>query len=314
MPELAVNFIVHKDFSHIRPALQSLFATTQMPCEVHVIINIPNEAAVQALKSQFPQIQFFVNPVPLGFAANHNQFMRRVTSKFMALLNDDIILHPGALDTLVKYLEAHSEVGVVGANLQNADGTPQVSVYSDPSLLRMIYKISGLSLLTRQNSVLRNGLTRIGIARFLKAESLQSQATTRIVPVVKGAAMVIRREAYLQVGAMDETTLGYGEEVDWHLRMRLAGWQVAFAADAQITHFGQGQARLQLTGQMLMEDRKAILNYWLKYRPRWQARLIRISIAVFHGLYSIILFYDPARSQTHRRTAAVGLFWTPRKG
>jgi GT2 family glycosyltransferase len=162
--------------------------------------------------------------------------------------------------------------------------------------------------------LLRNWLTKIGIARVLKVESLQSQPKTRIAPVVKGAAMIVRRTAYLQVGPMDETTLGYGEEVDWHLRMRQTGWQVAFVAEAKITHFGQGQARLQLEGQMLVEDRKAILNYWLKYRPRWETIVIRLSMILFHSFFSLcFLFFDPTRSRTHRRVAYLGLAWT-RKG
>lgn len=313
MLALSANFIVHKDFSHIRPALQSLFATTQTPCEVHVIINTSHELEEKALRDGFPQVQFFVNSIPLGFAANHNQFMRHVTSEFMALLNDDIMLHPGALDTLLDYMTSHPQVGVVGANLQNADGTPQVSVYSDPTLTRMIYKISGLAVLTRQNSWLRKGLTRLGIARFLRVESLQPQSVTRNVPVVKGAVMVVRREAYLQVGPMDEVTLGYGEEIDWHLRMREAGWQVAFVSEAHITHFGLGQARLQLQGQMLIEDRKAILNYWIKHRPAWQVRIIRFTMIVSHVIWSLVwaILLQIPKAKTHFRIALLGVRWHP---
>ncbi len=312
--QLSVSFIIHNDWSHIQPALHSLYATTSIPCDVYVVCNFQNDDALASLKNNFPHVHFILNNKPKGFAANHNQIMRLVKTEYIALLNDDIVLHSGALDTLVLYLNTHPTAGVVGPQLKNPDNTLQVSVYSDPTLLRILYKISGIARLTHQRSPIRHWILKTGIGQRLKVESLNIQPTTRPVPIVKGAVMVARRAAYEQVGLMSEVTQAYGEEMDWHLRMRLYGWQVIFVAEAQVTHYGSGQAELKLRGQMLAEDRKAILFYWHTHRPYWQTIIVRLAIMLSHSCWGIIwLPFDLSRAKTHWRIMKIGLSWMPPK-
>lgn len=311
---LTVSIIVHGDFSHVKPALQSLYATTITPCRVYVVINTGPAPQVEDLRRTFPQVRSIVNATPLSFAANHNRVMQQAETDYVALLNDDIILHENALDILVNYLDTHPEAGLVGPQLRNPDGTNQVSTYSDPSLPRMIYKISGLAVLTRQGGLLRRWLLRIGIGKVLKIESLVSPDTVRPVPVIKGAAMVVRRAAYEQVGLMDETTRAYGEEMDWHLRMRQAGWQVVFVPQARVTHYGSGQAQLQLQGWQLIEDRKAILNYYLKHRPRWEVLVVRCTIVLSHSIGGLCwLLFARDRARVHLQTMQLGIGWQREK-
>lgn len=305
---VTVSLIVHRNFSYIADAVRSIYATTTTPPVIYVIINAGTEAETAAFRATFPEVQVIVNEKPVGFAANHNQIMRCAETAFVALLNDDIRLHDGALDTLLAYLQSHPDVGLVGGQLFNADGSKQVSVYSDPGLLRSIYKISGLASLTHQRSPLRRWLLRLGLGRLLHVESLVDNERVRDVPIIKGAVMVVRRAAYEQVGLMDETTLAYGEEADWHLRLRKAGWRVVFVPDAHITHYGQGQATLSLQGQSLIEDRRATLHYYHKHRPMWQAALIRGVIVISHGFWGgVWLAFNRQKSRVHFATAALGL-------
>lgn len=308
--KFSAHLIVHNDFKHIYGALESLYATYTQASSVYVTINSGDVNAVESLRHAFPETQITVNATPKGFATNHNDYMRKAETEYLGLLNDDIVLHPAALEQLIAYLDKHSDVALVGPNLQNPDGTPQTSVYSDPGLARVIYRLSGLAFLTRQDSAARRTLQKLGINRLLKLESL-NHSVTRTVPVVKGAVMIVRRAAYLEAGGMDEATLATGEEIDWHLRMRQAGWKVAFVAEAHVTHFGSGQARLQTHGPMLVEDRKALLNYWLKHKPVRQTLLLRFSIFMIHAIYSLMLLtIVPERAKWHWRCALLGLTWT----
>jgi N-acetylglucosaminyl-diphospho-decaprenol L-rhamnosyltransferase len=308
--KLTVSLVVHEDFSYIESALRSLYATTQTPCDVYVTINTDEARQVERLRTAFPDVRVHVNARPLGFAANHNRILHLAETEYVALLNDDVILQDAALDTLVEVLRRNPQVGVVGPALQNPDGTEQVSVYSDPTFLRVLYKVSGLAKLTHQQSMVRRWLLKIGVTRFFETESLKNHLATSLVPIVKGAVMVVRHTAYTEVGPMDESTVAYGEEADWHWRMRNAGWQVVHEPRAKVTHFGLGQARLDLTGQALVEDRKAILNYFLKHRPAWEARLVRMAIVLFHTSWSILwLPFSRTRSRTHFQTARMGATW-----
>lgn len=110
---LTVSLIVHADFSHIAPALRSLYATTDSSCDVYVTVNMSADVdnKVASLRAEFPRTNVVVNPSPQGFAANHNHILRLAKTRYVGLLNDDIILHDGALDTLVAHLEARPKYG-----------------------------------------------------------------------------------------------------------------------------------------------------------------------------------------------------------
>jgi GT2 family glycosyltransferase len=297
--ELTVHFIVHGDYTHIFEALRSLRETTTTPHRVVVTINTGQITVVNS------------GCISCASGINDNQgccqpnaVLRNADTPFVALLNDDITLHDGAVDTLVRYLKEHDNVALVGPALQNADGTPQVSAYSDPSLLRTLYKISGLATLTHQQSTIRAWLWRTGVLRLTSTESLKMGAGTRAVPVIKGAVMVVRRIACEKAGVIDEFTKAYGEEYGWNLRLRQEGWQLVLVTEARVTHYGVGQARLRLGGWLLVEDRKASLAYYLQYRPRRQALVVRLEIIIFHSLYTLGWFpFSRQRAADHWRVA-----------
>jgi len=304
---LTISIIVHRDFSHIGAALESIPRATAHPPRVVIVVNLGTPEQTQALREAFPQHDILVNAHPQGFAANHNQVMALADTPYVALLNDDIVLHEGALDTLTAYLDAHPTVGVVAPKLVNTDGSYQVSMYADPTLARMVYKISGLARLTRQGGVVRALLMRSGLMRL---PSLRVPHEAESVDIVKGAVMVVRSSAYQQVGGMDEVSKAYGEEADWHLRFRQAGWQVAIVPQAVVTHIDSGQSQLKAQGWQLVEDRRAILNYFIKHKPTWQARVIRLTIVVVHGLTGILwAIVRSPRAEGHLQAARMGLRW-----
>jgi GT2 family glycosyltransferase len=284
---LTISIVVHGNDAYLENCIQSITRQTTTPHHIVVTLNTGWTDTLRRISAAYPDIEFVVNAAPRGFAANHNAVLRRTQTDYAAILNDDILLHESALDQLVNYLSQHPNVALVGPRLLNPDGSIQISTYSDPQLLRSLYRVSGLAGLTSQRSLLRRLLLRIGGNR-LKLESLNYNAEIRDVPIIKGAVMVVRRAAWEQAGLMDEATEFYGEEADWHWRMRQAGWQILFYPTARVTHFGLGQATLKLRGPLLVHDRKAILNYYIKHRPRWQAQTLRLFIVVSHTLRALL--------------------------
>jgi hypothetical protein len=306
-PALTISFIVHDDFSHIEAALRSLQQNTRSLYIAYVTINTGFVPMVDQLRPAFPEVRFVVNDQPRGFAANHNAIMLIADTPYVALLNDDVTFTPGALDTLLAYLDAHDDVGLVGPLVQNPDGTPQLSAFSDPSLFRMLYKISGLGSLTRHGGLVRRMLQRFGLARRLGVESLNTELITHFVPVIVGVSMVVRRQAYLDAGLIDEGTLMYGEEVGWHWRLRQHGWKLALVTEAQITHYNP---QSELTGWKLAEHRKSILQYFLNYRSRTQTLIIRCAIIGVHTIGTLVyLPLNRAKSRAHWQAVKVGLYW-----
>ncbi len=304
---LTISFIVHDDFSHIQTALHSLQENTHIPYVTYLTINTGFAPAVDQLRLEYPSAIIVINDHPRGFAENHNVIMRLADTPYVAILNDDVCLNPGTLDTLVAYLEAHPDVGLVGPIVQNPDGTPQLSSFNDPSLFRMLYKISGMGYLTRHGGLVRRSLQRMGIAQRMRIESLNTQPVTHSVPVIVGVSMVVRRKAYLDAGLMDEATRVYGEEMGWHWRLREHGWKIVLVAEAQITHYNP---QSELRGWKLAEHRKSILHYFSTYKSKTQAAIIRIAIIGTHSLMALCYFpFDRKTAHDHWQAVKIGLYW-----
>ena len=96
---------------------------------------------------------------------------------------------------------------------------------------------------------------------------------------LQGAAFLVRRAAYADVGGMDEGYGMYSEEVDWAQRLNSAGWTILLAPAARVTHHA-GQATRQRPGEM----REALWTSRTRYFARWgtprQRRLLPLLMRV----------------------------------
>ena len=159
------------------------------------------------------------------------------------LLNPDTLIQPGALATMLQFMQTHPHVGIVGAQLQYGDGSFQEGAFAFPGLWQLA--IDMLPQLARLSNTRLNG-------RYPRAWYAQGQPFRIGHPL--GAAMLVRREAIEQVGLLDEAYHMYVEEVDWSRRITQAGWQAYCVPQAVITHLG-GQS----TGQVRVAS---LINLW----------------------------------------------------
>jgi hypothetical protein len=115
----------------------------------------------------------------------------------------------------------------------NPDGSPQESVRRFPN---------PVALLARRVPLF--GRTRLG-RRALKHYLYAGQDATTAGPVdwALGAAMLVRRAAWREVGGMNEWFFLYGEDTDWCYRMWRAGWEVHLVPTVAMQHDYRRQSR-----------------------------------------------------------------------
>jgi hypothetical protein len=145
----------------------------------------------------------------------------------MLLLNSDTVVRDGAIDRTLAFAQGRADAGLVACRIENADGSLQPSCAAFPS-------IANFALMTTYLYRLLPG------SRFAGRERMTWWAhdAEREVDVLTGCFLLVRREAYESVGGFDEAFFFGGEEVDWCLRMRKAGWKRVFTPSARITHLG----------------------------------------------------------------------------
>lgn len=205
--------------------IDSIYKTVPpLSFEVIVADNGSTDGSVEALKLSFPGVALIENKKNLGFAKANNQAIRRSSGRFVALLNTDTVLTPGALGTIVKFMDGDSRAGVCAGQLLNGDGSLQNSIANTPTLA---------------TELLNKSLLKFLFPKSYPGKKNHFERPTEVESVI-GACMVVSRRALDRVGPLDESFFFFFEETDWCANMKKNGFLVFFHPNARIYHL-QGQ-------------------------------------------------------------------------
>jgi GT2 family glycosyltransferase len=177
---------------------------------------LPETSALLAELSAEPRVRVLHAPGPFNWAAINNAAARACSGEILLFLNNDIEARtPGWLDAMVGHVQRR-EVGAVGARLLYADGTIQHA--------GVVVGLGGIA-----GHVLRGlpgdrpGYNSLAIS-------------TRDCSVVTGAAMMVRRELFLEFGGFDETLAVAFNDVDFCFKLRDHGYLIVFTPLAELIH------------------------------------------------------------------------------
>lgn len=232
--------------------------------EVIVVDNASNDTSAAMVSRDFPQVRLLVNDTNVGFAQANNQAFQITEGRYLLLLNNDTLVLPGMLDTMVQFMDTQSSAGIAGCKNLNPDGSLQPSCRSFPSLPIMFFRALSLDRLWPDN--------RWTGANYM---SYWDHATIREVDVVKGSCMLVRREILQEVGPLDPSFFFYFEEIDWCHRARQKGWKTYFVPDAVVIHYG-GQSSGQQSGRMRVAYYQSLLRYFQKHHGQPTDLVVRM--------------------------------------
>ena len=207
---------------NLRPCLTSLFATASRENSLRVIVgfNFTGDSDVpRELAREFPQVEQLRASVKLGYCRAYNQLMERSTGRYVLLLDDDTVLRADTIDGMVRFMDAHPEVGIAGCRTTHPDGRYQKST-------ALMY-----SMRTEIANVLRPGA-------FWDDGIDESVTTSKSADWLNGHFLMVRAEVIQKVGVLDEHLYTFQCEADWCLRIRRAGWKVAYVPDFEVMHIG----------------------------------------------------------------------------
>jgi len=224
--------------------------------EVVVIDNASTDGTARMVGSDFPRVTLVANEENRGFAAANNAGIARAEGRYVLFLNPDTIVHPGSLDTLIKFMDDNEDAGVCGPKLLYADGTLQPSVRRFPTLRGVLHCYTILRVVP------------IFHGQYKKWRMMDFRHDRRMdVDQVMGAALMARRSVVEDIGGMDEDFFMYYEEVDLCYRLKKAGWRIVFIPDAVITHRG-GRSIKQVPVRKRIMTLRSILIFMRKHRGR----------------------------------------------
>lgn len=271
---LGVAIVSFNTCDLLRDCLSSL-ELNALPVRVVVVDNASYDGSAAMVRAEFPTVELVALEYNPGFAAGNNFGLRQLgllaggatpaftPPAFALLLNPDTLVHPGALEAMLGFLEAHPRVGMVSPRLLNPDGTLQDGAFRFPTLTMSLLEVFP------PGEVLPGRLYR----SWWHGRYPQERAGAAPFPIDHplGACMLVRAEAVASTGPLDEGYFMYSEEIDWCWRMRRAGWAIWQVPAARITHIG-GSATRKFRRKMLVELQRSRLRFFqLHYSPTFLA-------------------------------------------
>jgi N-acetylglucosaminyl-diphospho-decaprenol L-rhamnosyltransferase len=275
----------------LRRCLHSIAQHPVPSTEVIVVDNASTDGSVDMVRAEFPAVHLVVNAGNRGFPAAINQGISLARGRYVLLLNPDTELVGDALGTMVAFADEHLDVGVVGPQLLNPDGSVQPSRRRFPTLATAFFESTWLQPCAPR--------------RLLERYYLSDQPDDEVQDVdwLMGAALMARREGIERVGPMDERFFMYSEELDWCRRFREAGWRVVYLPTAQILHH-EGKSSEQVLPARHIHFQTSKVRYFRKYHGRIIAEALRLFLL---GNYMWQLGLEGAKWLVgHRRSLRAG--------
>jgi GT2 family glycosyltransferase len=187
--------------------------------ELVVVDNASTDDSMAVLGSfSDERIRVIRNRANLGFAEGNNVGSKIASGEFLLFLNNDTRVDPSWLIPLLKTMEGDADVAIVQSKL--------VSL-----------KDNGKTIDSRGDFVDTYG------SMFCRDQGLLNSPETdkdEEVFSARGAAMMIRRDVFFEVGMFDpDFFMGY-EDADLSWRVRLSGWKVMCVPSSVVYHEGGG--------------------------------------------------------------------------
>lgn len=220
----------------LRRCLASLTPKRQgIRLEVIVVDNASRDGAPDMVEREFPRVRLVRNERNLGFARACNQAAYRARGKYLFFLNNDTIVPRNALARLVSFARANPEVGLLGPRLRDPDGRIQCSVRRLPTVAALLHRLTLLRW---------TGFFRRAYQRYRGRDLDTAQA--RPVEVLMGAALLMPRRLFRQLGGWDEGYTFGGEDIDLCARVSRTH-EIVYYPSVEVLHLGRVSSR-QHTG------------------------------------------------------------------
>lgn len=230
--------------------LRALSRSVNAPAhEVVVVLNGASTAVRESLQDHVESARIVDLAENVGFGGGCNAAALVARGEYLILLNDDAEVHENWLAEIVSSAEdAGESTAAVASLLLNTDGTVQEA---------------GCRVLGHA------GTTQFGRGMTL-AEALDAGLLVdRSVDYGSGAALLIRRSAFVAVGGFDSRyEPAYYEDVDLCFRLRAAGHDVIIHPAARVTHASGGSTSADARFRKFAADRSGSRFY-----ARWQRAL-----------------------------------------
>ena len=211
---IVLNWNAWEDTIECLSSLQKL----DYPNYVTVVVdNGSTDGSEDRIREAHPSITILQTGENLGFAGGNNVGIRYALERgaeYVWLLNNDTVVDPKALGSLVEEALSNTCIGVVGS---------KIYYYEPPDT---IWFAGGtLNPLTGRTAHPGAGERDVG-----------QYDSPRDVDYIAGCSLLARKEMVNRIGLLDPNFFIYFEDLDWATRAKRDGWRVRYQPESKVWH------------------------------------------------------------------------------
>jgi N-acetylglucosaminyl-diphospho-decaprenol L-rhamnosyltransferase len=195
--------------------------------ELLVVDNGSSDGSLEYLERDgIPHVSL---PRNIGFAAAVNLGVRRTVSQAALVLNADTMLEPGCIGVLLDALRADPSLAGVQPRILQLETAGELGAGNPPPFVDSAPLYSAGQALSADGRALEEAAGEAQRPKWM---------ARREVFGVCGAACLLRRELFSELGGYDESYFAFYEDVDLNVRARIAGRRFEYIPEAAVWHVG----------------------------------------------------------------------------
>ena len=210
--------------NYLSLSLKSLSASTA-PLDIVIVDNQSSDqslAQIEGIVDAPHSLELIRNDHNYGFSRAVNIGIAKLENDFIMMLNPDCTVFPSTLLNLQKALVSSPQAAIAGAVVFNPDGSEQRGCRRNEPTLK------------------RSAVTALGLDNRFEGVNMNLQpfpAEPAHVDAVSGAAMMVRRKLFNDIGGMDEDYFLHCEDLDICRKARDLGHSVLFCPKSAVIHY-----------------------------------------------------------------------------
>lgn len=225
MNDVSVIILGWNSLSWLKAFLPALQANTPRTiADIVIVDNASTDGTAEWLSREHPDVQLRVLERNYGYSGGYRIALESISSKYAVLLNSDVEVTPGWIESLHAFMEEHPQAGAAA---------PKIMSFND----RGSFEYAGAA----GGWIDRYGypFSRGRIFNSIEKDSGQYNLPAKIF-WASGACLMVRTDAYRIAGELDPVFFAHMEEIDLCWRLHSCGYEVWYTPDSLIYHVGGG--------------------------------------------------------------------------
>jgi GT2 family glycosyltransferase len=252
---------------------------------VIVVDNGSADGSVETLRSAHPWVEIIALPENLRFAGGNNAGIAhalKLGADYVLLLNNDTFVAPDFVTQMLKRFTSEPACGMVAPKIYYA-AVPDVLWFAGGEI-----------------SFWTGTMRHIGIREIDRGQ----YDTPHVIDYATGCCILTSRNVIERIGVLDESFFIYGEDADWSMRVRNAGYHIMYEPRARVWHKVSVSAGGHLSSFKLRHKALSNLRFFARH-ARWYHWLTFPWMNVVVNVWMTIKYLAVSRSRgTPQQTAA----------